>query len=111
MGARQVTSKLIHQLISRLTVGVCSWLVGVKQVKGARKMIRTINELLSVIGKNIEDIQDPKVSQSDRQIKIDRAQNTAALAKQFINACGLVQKADVMSSRHDRTDMIIGEIK
>ena len=31
--------------------------------------------------------------------------------KQFINACGLVQKADVMSSRHDRTDMIIGEIK
>ena len=74
-------------------------------------MIRTINELLSVIGKNIEDIQDPTVSQSDRQIKIERAQNTAALAKQFINACSLVQKADVMSGGHDRTDMIIGEIK
>ena len=43
-------------------------------------MIRTINELLSVIGKNIEDIQDPKVSQSDRQIKIERADNTAKLA-------------------------------
>lgn len=25
-------------------------------------MIRTINELLSVLGKNIEDIQDPNVS-------------------------------------------------
>ena len=74
-------------------------------------MIRTINELLSVIGKNIEDIQNPKVSQSDRQIKIERAQNTAALAKQFINACGLVQKADVMSDRHDRTDIVIGDIK
>jgi len=80
-------------------------------MKGAETMIRTINELLSVIGQNIEDIQDPKVSQSDRQIKIERAQNTAALAKQFINACGLVQKADVMSSRHDRTDTVIGEIK
>lgn len=71
-------------------------------------MIRTINELLSVIGKNIEDIQDPKVSQSDRQIKIERADNTAKLAKQFINACGLIQKGDVMSGRHDRTDTVIG---
>lgn len=74
-------------------------------------MIRTINELLSVIGKNIEDIQDPKVSQSDRQIKIERADNTAKLAKQFINTCGLIQKGDVMSGRHDRTDAVIGEIK
>lgn len=74
-------------------------------------MIRTINELLSVIGKNIEDIQDPKVSASDRQIKIERADNTAKLAKQFINACGLVQKADVMSNRHDRTDTVVGDIK
>ena len=82
-----------------------------KQVKGVRKMIRTINELLSVIGKNIEDIQDPKVSASDRQIKIERADNTAKLAKQFINACGLVQKADVMSNRHDRTDTVVGDIK
>lgn len=80
-------------------------------MKGAREMIRTINELLSVIGKNIEDIQDPKVSQSDRQIKIERADNTAKLAKQFINACGLIQKGDVMSGRHDRTDAVIGEIK
>jgi len=78
-------------------------------MKGARKMIRTINELLSVIGKNIEDIQDPTVSQSDRQIKIERAQNTAALAKQFINAVGLIQKADVMSGRHDRVDKAIGD--
>lgn len=74
-------------------------------------MVRTINELLSVIGKNIEDIQDPKVSQSDRQIKIERADNTAKLAKQFINACGLIQKGDVMSGRHDRTDAVIGDIK
>ena len=77
----------------------------------SRKMIRTINELLSVLGKNIEDIQDPKVSQNDRQIKIERADNTAKLAKQFINACGLIQKADVMSGRHDRVDSVIGEIK
>lgn len=74
-------------------------------------MIRTIDELLSVIGKNIDDIQDPKVSQSDRQIKIERADNTAKLAKQFINACGLIQKGDVMSGRHDRTDAVIGDIK
>ena len=80
-------------------------------MKGAEEMIRTINELLSVIGKNIEDIQDPKVSQSDRQIKLERADNTAKLAKQFINACGLVQKADVMSGRHDRTDAVVGDIK
>lgn len=80
-------------------------------MKGVKEMIRTINELLSVIGKNIEDIQDPKVSQSDRQIKIERADNTAKLAKQFINACGLIQKGDVMSGRHDRTDAVIGEIK
>lgn len=80
-------------------------------MKGAETMLRTINELLSVIGKNIEDIQDPKVSQYDRQIKIERADNTAKLAKQFINACTLVQKADVMSGKHDRTDALIGNIK
>lgn len=74
-------------------------------------MIKTISELLSVIGKNIEDIQDQDVSQYDRQIKIERADNTAKLAKQFINACGLVQKGDVMSNRHDRTDAVIGDIK
>lgn len=82
-----------------------------KDIERRITMIRTINELLSVIGKNIEDIQDPKVSQSDRQIKIERADNTAKLAKQFINACGLVQKGDVMSNRHDRTDAVIGDIK
>lgn len=87
---------------------VASWLQGYERSK---EMIRTINELLSVIGKNIEDIQDPKVSQSDRQIKIERADNTAKLAKQFINACGLIQKGDVMSGRHDRTDAVIGEMK
>lgn len=74
-------------------------------------MIRTISELLSVIGRNIEDIQDPEISQYDRQIRIERADNTAKLAKQFINACGLVQKGDVMSNRHDRTDTVIGDIK
>lgn len=74
-------------------------------------MIRTIDELLSVIGKNIEDIQDPKASQYDRQIKIERADNTAKLAKQFINACTLTQKADLMSGRHDRIDALIGTIK
>ena len=73
-------------------------------------MLRTINELLSVIGKNIEDIQDTNISQSERQIKIERATSTAALAKQFINACGLVQKADVMAGSHDRTDTVIGTI-
>lgn len=74
-------------------------------------MIRTVNELLSVIGRNIDDIQDPKVSMSERQIKIERADNTAKLAKQFINACGLIQKADVMGNRHDRIDAVIGDIK
>lgn len=74
-------------------------------------MLRTINELISVIGTNIEDIQDTNISQSARVIKIERADNTAKLAKQFINACGLVQKADVMSSRHDRTDAIVGDIE
>ena len=74
-------------------------------------MLRTIDELLSVIGKNIDDIQNPNVSQSDRQIKIERADNTAKLAKQFINACTLIQKADVMGGRHDRIDTVIGDFK
>ena len=73
-------------------------------------MLRTIDELLSVIGKNIDDIQNP-ASQSDRQIRIERADNTAKLAKQFINACTLIQKADVMGGRHDRTDAVIGDLK
>lgn len=74
-------------------------------------MVRTINELLSIIGKNIEDIQDTEARQSTRIIRIERADNTAKLAKQFINACGLVQKADIMSGRHDRIDEVVGDLK
>lgn len=74
-------------------------------------MIRTINELLSVIGANIDAIQEDNLSVYDRELRIERADNTAKLAKQFINACGLVQKGDLMSGRHDRTDIVIGDIK
>jgi len=80
-------------------------------IKGARKMVKTCAEILAVIGKNIEDIQDPKVSASDRQIKIERADNTQKLAKQFVNICNFVQKGDLMAGRHDRTDALIGNIK
>lgn len=74
-------------------------------------MIKTCAEMLAVIGKNVEDIQDPKVSASDRQIKIERADNTQKLAKQFVNICNFVQKGDIMAGRHDRTDVLIGDIK
>lgn len=74
-------------------------------------MLRTISELLSVIGKNIDDVQETNVSQSTRITRIQRADATEKLSKQFINACGLVQKGDVMSGRHDRTDAVIGDIK
>jgi hypothetical protein len=75
------------------------------------KMVRTINELLSVIGANIDAIQEDNLSVYDRELRMERADNTAKLAKQFINACGLVQKGDLMSGRHDRTDTVIGDIK
>lgn len=74
-------------------------------------MLRTLDELLSVMGRNIDDIQNPNLPQSDRRIRIERADNTAKLAKQFINACTLIQKADVMGGRHDRTDAVIGDLK
>lgn len=74
-------------------------------------MVRNINELLSVIGANIEAIQEDNLSVYDRELRIERADNTAKLAKQFINACSLVQKGDLMSGRHDRTDIVIGDIK
>ena len=71
-------------------------------------MVRTINEVIAVIGRNIEDIQDTSASQSQREITMERAQATAMLAKQFINAASLIQKADKMTNRHDRTDVVIG---
>lgn len=74
-------------------------------------MVRNINELLSVIGANIEAIQEDNLSVYDRELRIERADNTAKLAKQFINACSLVQKGDLMAGRHDRTDIVIGDIK
>lgn len=79
--------------------------------RGGNGMIKTCAEMLSVIGKNIEDIQDPKVSDYDRQIKIERADNTQKLAKQFVNICNFIQKGDIMAGRHDRTDALIGDIK
>lgn len=72
-------------------------------------MTKNIKELLAVVGKNIDDIQNiDNVSQFAREITISRAQSTAMLAKQFINAANLIQKGDVMSGRHEATDNIIG---
>ena len=72
-------------------------------------MIKTLEELRAVVGKNIEDLQRDDVSDQGRQIIAQRAEETAVLAKQFNNMAKIVLNADQMSRRTDRIDDWIGE--
>ena len=71
-------------------------------------MLRTLEELRSVIGKNIEDLQDKEMGDYERNVVIQRAQETAALSKQMNNIAKIYLNADQMSGRTDRIDDIIG---
>lgn len=75
-------------------------------------MIKTVMEMMAVLGKNVEDIQKiDDATPSQREITLSRAQATAMTAKQFMVGAGLVQKGDVMSGRHEATDFVIGYYK
>lgn len=72
-------------------------------------MTKTVMEILAVVGKNIDDVQKiDGVSQSAREITMERAQGTAMLAKEFLNGAKLVQLGDAMTDRHEATDSVIG---
>ena len=72
-------------------------------------MTKTVMEMMTVIGKNIDDIQGiDNVSQSAREITLQRAQGTATLAKQFMNGAKLIEQGDGMIGRHEATEAIIG---
>ena len=71
-------------------------------------MTKTVMEMMTVIGKNIDDIQGiDNVSQSAREITLQRAQGTATLAKQFMNGAKLIEQGDGMIGRHEATEAII----
>ena len=72
-------------------------------------MLKTLNELKCVIGKNIDDLQRTDVSDQGRAIMYQRAEQTANLAKQFNNIAKIILNADQMSGRNDRIDEMIGE--
>ena len=71
-------------------------------------MLTTLMDLRSVIGKNIDDLQRNDMSDYERNIVVQRSQETANLAKQFNNIAKIVLNADQMSGRTDRIDEIIG---
>lgn len=71
-------------------------------------MTRTLEELRSIIGKNLDDLQNKELSDYERNIVVQRAQETAALSKQMNNIAKLYLNADQMSGRTDRIDDIIG---
>lgn len=72
-------------------------------------MTKTVMEMMAVIGKNIDDVQGiDNVSQSAREITLERAQSTANLAKQFMNGAKLIQQGDSMIGRHEATEAIVG---
>lgn len=72
-------------------------------------MIKTLEELRAVVGKNIEDLQKDDISDHTRHIICERAEYTANLSKQFNNMAKIVLNADQMSKRTDRIDNWIGE--
>lgn len=72
-------------------------------------MLKTLEELRCVIGKNIDDLQNDKLTDHQRTVVTERAEQTSNLAKQFNNMAKIVLNADQMSRRTDRIDSWIGE--
>jgi len=72
-------------------------------------MLRTLEELRSVIGKNIEDLMDENMTDQTRQIRFDRADRIDKMAKDMINMADEYLRADKMAGRTDRSDDILGK--
>lgn len=72
-------------------------------------MLRTLEELRSVVGKNIEDLMDETATDQTREIRFQRADRIDKLAKDMINIADEYLRADKAVGKHDRTDDIIGK--
>lgn len=72
-------------------------------------MLRTLEELRSVVGKNIEDLMDDTATDQTREIRFQRADRIDKLAKDMINIADEYLRADKAAGKHDRTDDIIGK--
>ena len=67
----------------------------------------TILELQEVLGNAIKEIT---VKDTDTQAFV-RAEYTAKVAKQMINAADIVLRADKLCGSHERIDYLVGKIE
>lgn len=69
----------------------------------------TLLEMQKILGEILAEIQDKNLSPEARALIVEKAQNSAKIAKQMINSADIILRADKMCARHDRIDKVVGE--
>ena len=68
----------------------------------------TILELQDVLGQSIKDVNTSFDDDQKRLDTLNKAEYTAKIAKQMINAADIVLRADKLCGSHSRIDYLVG---
>ena len=70
----------------------------------------TIIELQDVLGNSIKEINLSFEDDQQRMEAFNKAEYTAKIAKQMVNAADVVLRADKLCGSHDRIDYLVGTL-
>ena len=71
----------------------------------------TIIELQDILGDSIKEINSTFDDDQKRMDAFSKAEYTAKIAKQMVNAADIVLRADKLCGSHSRIDYLVGELK
>lgn len=71
----------------------------------------TIIELQDILGDSIKEINSAFSDDEARMEAFNKAEYTAKIAKQMVNAADVVLRADKLCGSHDRIDYMVGTLE
>lgn len=69
----------------------------------------TLLEMQKILGEILVEIQNKDLSPEARALVIEKAQNSAKIAKQMINSADIILRSDKLCARSDRINRVVGE--
>ena len=72
---------------------------------------KTIIELQDILGDSIKEINSAFSDDEARMEAFNKAEYTAKIAKQMVNAADVVLRADKLCGSHDRIDYMVGTLE
>ena len=70
----------------------------------------TMIELQDVLADVLSDVVDKNKSAAEHKKAVEIAEYTAKISKQMINNADIILRTDKLGNRHDRIDLVVGDV-